>query len=180
MERVEIRPTESEFTGARKKVEQQASRWVHSVDAEDLELVVNMQVLDRPVSVVTSEQRVILTLDLGGGWEENLEISVLRGLLECEYRQRIGEVRMLWQELKMMVYVEARINDIRDRDQVQPRMEGRWKELRSDLRQDETEMWREMGSFARELAGGREAEEVLEMGRGDLERLGDELYGGKG
>lgn len=169
-----IRPSGSELSRARSRVEASISKIEHSVDIDSFDVYIAF----RPnefTSSATDGDSVILFLDPDSEFE-NLDLALARGVLTLEFdRKKEWEDPFLpWQRFVRAVYVESRSFQLVERESGE--QEYDWSEVRASVDGEAgSALHPEVGLAAADMGERHEPEEILEWGRSDLLEAGDML-----
>lgn len=176
-----IAPTQSQFSEVRAEIESQVSRFEHRIEIEEAQFYLGFQPMERGTNHIIDGTDVLLEIDPSKEWKEEIELSILRALLEIKYEQNTeNSTELFWQELKRAVYVECITDDILARETVKPSLEDEWKDLRNSIKtgKEMENYYHLLGSLAREMASEVESPDKLKgYSREKLLELGDILYG---
>jgi len=112
-----VKPREHQFSKLRRKVEQAARQYSHSIDIESVDFYTGFQSLKHPAIVeASSRNKINISVDPEKEWEEEIGEEILSTLLEIEFIEKTeyNTINFVWQEILKDVYTTARKKQVQN------------------------------------------------------------------
>lgn len=182
-----ITPGKHQLREARQKVQNVLDSYSHTLELEDMEVLLGWQKINRDTNVMHDGDSELILVINPEEEMENLERNVLRGLLELEFMEKTDyrELSFKWQEVLKLSYVTARMKKLTDIDtdrSFDPEKWSRFRQLLSEETEDfDEEFHLEAVSLAEKIGDklleDYEPEEFPELKMSDVVQAGEQLFG---
>lgn len=180
-----IKPDEHEFRELKQKVEETVDSYSYSVEADNVEFYIGFQHIETAASVIgDGDSYVDVIANPEQDWEEEVEVGVLRSLLEIEFLKKTdyNVLQFTWQEIARDAYVWLRLKELSDFEFENRELEIDWEQLKDDILEEEmTErLFANIGivseKIGEELAEEHSKDEIPRLKRSDIVEAGDRAF----